>query len=436
MASSVCPSTIQTAAGLSTTSGIDTSFRFSPAEKATLRALAGRVGELAALPEQKAKADLWTRHNDLERARPLVFCDPENGWNEIILQSELQCVDPLARVWEMALRKEIFWGERMGDDRVAAPHFNVPYHYEDSRWGLVEKRIGGEHGGAYTWEEPLGDYEADFPKLRFPEIRVDRRKSAQALDLAHELFDGLLLVRRHSAWWWTLGMTWDFVTLRGLDTFMTDLYDYPEWVHKTMAFLRDGTLAKLNFLEQNGLLASNTAEIYVGSGGFGWTKQLPSAPGPDGKVHPADMWGFAESQETVGVSPEMFEEFVFPYQLAILERFGLNCYGCCEPLDKRWHVVRRIPRLRRVSVSAWADAAKMAEMLGDEYVFSWKPSPSPLSLPVFDKEAARKLIRETLDVARRNHCHVEIIMKDNHTLGHNPDNAVEWCRIAKEEACK
>jgi len=29
---------------------------------------------------------------------------------------------------------------------------------------------------------------------------------------------------------------------------------------------------------------------------------------------------------------------------------------------------------------------------------------------------------------------VEVIMKDNHTIGGRPQNVVEWCRIAREEA--
>jgi len=28
---------------------------------------------------------------------------------------------------------------------------------------------------------------------------------------------------------------------------------------------------------------------------------------------------------------------------------------------------------------------------------------------------------------------VKIIMKDNHTLGNNPDNASNWCRMVREE---
>ncbi len=127
----------------------------------------------------------------------------------------------------------------------------------------------------------------------------------------------------------------------------------------------------------------------------------------------------------------MFAQFVFPYQLPLLKRFGLNCYGCCEPLDVRWHIIRQIPRLRRVSVSSWADAKKMAAFLEDRYIFSWKPSPAPLARPQIDEKVVRTVLREVLASTRG--CRLEIIMKDNHTLGNNPRNAVRWVEIAREE---
>ena len=146
------------------------------------------------------------------------------------------------------------------------------------------------------------------------------------------------------------------------------------------------------------------------------------------------MWGFTESQETVNVSPAMYEEFIFPHEKPIMDRFGLTCYGCCEPLHSRWHVVRRHHNLRRVSCSPWVDVEKIAGYLEDKYVFSLKPSPTPIATPEIDEAAIRKSLREILDKARG--CVVEIIMKDNHTLGGRPENAVRWCRIAKEEAEK
>jgi hypothetical protein len=118
--------------------------------------------------------------------------------------------------------------------------------------------------------------------------------------------------------------------------------------------------------------------------------------------------------------------------LPILERFGLNCYGCCEPLDKRWHVVRQIPNLRRVSVSPWADHAAMAEMLQDRYVYSMKPRPADLAMEAFDETRIRTDLREALRVTRE--CRVEVIMKDNHTIRNDPRRVTRWVEIAREEA--
>lgn len=420
----------ETRAALATRSATADDFTINAHDRAILRQLAAQVAELAARPIEQVKRDLWYRHNALEATRPLIFCDPENGWNEIITPRDLVCMGELARQWEMVLRKEVFWGAEMKDDRVIQPYFDVRHVYQETDWGMHEVRIGGDHGGAYTWDPPLKSYD-QMQALRFPQITVDYAATQRIYELASELFRDLLTVRVKTAWWWTLGMTWTLVNLRGLAQIMYDMVDCPDDLHRMMAFLRDGHLTRLEFLEQHDLLSLNNDGTYVGSGGFGWTHELPQ-PDFDGHVRPIDMWGFAESQETVGVSPAMFEEFIFPYQLSILERFGLNCYGCCEPLDARWHIVERIPRLRRVSVSAWANVAAMAEKLGDRFIFSWKPSPSDLALPTFDEEHIRSYLRAAIRATRD--CRVEIIMKDNHTIAHDPPRVVRWVEIAREEA--
>lgn len=422
----------QTAAGLSTTHGIEGSLEITPREKAILRELATRVAELANRPIEEEKRKLWTLHNDLHQTRPLVFCDPENGWNEIITQNQMRCENPLSRIWEMALRKEIFWGERMQDDRVIEPFFNVPHHYVDTGYGIAEKVFKIDDQGSYVWDSPIKDYETDFPKLRFPEILVDEERTMSILSAGERIFGDILRVRIKGIWWWTLGMTWDFIKLRGLENLMVDMLLNPQWVHRLMDFLCQAVHRKLDFLESNGLLSLNTDGTYVGSGGFGWTTALPANGYNPARVRTIDMWGFAESQETVGVSPELYNEFIFPYQKTILDRFGLNCYGCCEPLDKRWHYVKNFPRLRRVSVSPWSDVEQMAEFLQADYILSLKPSPVPLAQPSLDEDAIRDELRRNLRATRN--CRVEVIMKDNHTLGGNPENAVRWVRIAQEEA--
>lgn len=420
----------QSAAGVAEQGRRIGGFEISHEDRLILRGLATQVAELAARPVEQEKRDLWYRHNALEPTRPVVFCDPENGWNEIITQDQIICSGPLARGWEMALRKTIYWGAEMCDDFVVTPEFRVPHVHVQSDYGLTETRVGGDCGGSYTWEAPVKSC-ADLDKLSFPTITVNDEATAQLVRVAEDTLGDILAVRVHTAWWWSFGMTWPAIRLRGLEQFMLDLLDNPDLIHKLMAFLRDSYLARFDFLEENNLLCHNDDGTYVGSGGFGWSHELPQA-GFDGRVRTMDMWGFAESQETIGVSPALFEEFIFPYQLPLLERFGLNCYGCCEPVDKRWHILKQIPRLRRVSVSPWSNLETMAEMLGDRYIFSMKPNPSHLAEPSFDEQRIRNELRNALRITRN--CRVEVIMKDNHTICCDPSRVTRWVRIAREEA--
>jgi len=318
----------------------------------------------------------------------------------------------------------------MRDDRVIDPSFDISQVYSETDWGMRETYTYGGPGGAYTWDPPLKSYD-DLDKLRFPEITVNRAETRRLLDLAESVLGDILTVRLKSVWWWSFGMTWQAIRLRGLEQLMIDMFDNPQGLHRLMSILRDGHLARFDFIESSGLLSLNNDGTYVGSGGFGWTRELPQ-PDFAGTVRTRDMWGFAESQETVGVSPDMFEEFIFRYQLPLLARFGLNCYGCCEPVDRRWHVVSNAPNLRRVSVSAWCDLADMASKLGDRYIFSWKPNPADLAAPSFDEDRIRRDIREALHTTRGSR--VEVIMKDNHTIGRDPSRVTRWTRIVREEA--
>jgi hypothetical protein len=147
------------------------------------------------------------------------------------------------------------------------------------------------------------------------------------------------------------------------------------------------------------------------------------------------MWGFCEAQTMSEVSPAMHDEFVLTYQLPILERFGLNCYGCCEPLHLKLDLLTaKVPRMRRISISPWADKRVSAEKLGGDFIFSWKPNPAALAAVEFDTEWVRQDIRETVDIAREHGCVLEMIIKDTHTCNHQPWRFDEWCRIAMEEA--
>lgn len=424
------PASEQTAAGYPEIKAMNTSFLFTDREKEILRGLGRQVEEIANRAEMAERAKLWTAHNDLKTDRPVVFIDPENGWNECIPGDTLACIDPLARVWEMALRKQIFWAEKMKDDKVIEPYFDVPYSYSDTGWGLELGKIGGEDGGSYIVKQAIEDYEEDFSKLHHPEYIIDWEESDRVMELAHEVFDDILIVRRKNTWWWTLGLCWDYVNIRGMEDFMCDFLTEPEWVERVLDLLCEGKLRMLDYLEENHLLAQNTEGTYVGSGGFGFTKNIP-AIGSERAVTTHDMWGFCDSQETVSINPDLYGEFILPRHKRILERFALNCYGCCEPYNPRWKYVKQLPNLRRVSVSPWADWSTVPELLGKDYIASVKPMPTPLASFHMNEEVVRRDCRKAVEQTKGGIC--EFIMKDNNTLGNNPHNAIRWVEIMREE---
>jgi len=403
----------------------------SRVDRQRLRPLAARVAELAARPIEEDKRNLWYRHNDLEPTRPLIFCDLEDGWAEVFPPASLECEGGLARQWELILRKEVFYGTQLMDDAVIRPYFEVPWVHNEVEWGLNIKFIGGGGGGSYVWDAPIKT-EEDVARLRAPEIVIDRAGSASLVAVAEETFRDLLPVRVNTRWCAWAGMTATLAYWRGLEQMMLDMIDNPELFHRLMTFIRDGNIGMMESLEKAGVLTLNNDGTYVGRGGFGWTGQLPQRDFA-GTVRLCDLWGSLEAQETVGISPAMFGEFVFPYQLPLLERFGLNCYGCCEPLNGRWHVVERIPRLRRVSVPPTAELADMAEKVGSRYIFCMKPSPVDVAAMVtFDEERVRAGLRAAFHMTRD--CRVEVILKDTLTIRNDPTRAVRWAAIAREEA--
>ena len=405
--------------------------KISPAEKAVLRDLAKRVAKIAESRRMDDTRRLWKDHNSLKKTRPVIFCDPENGWNEIVTEKQMKCSGKISRRWEINLRKEIFWGEEMGDDKPVDPVFNVTYTVSPDDWGVEAVYHKTDQLGSYVWENPIKDYKTDLKKIHSPDFTIDWETTNGCLDLASEIFGDILTVRLKGLWWWSLGLTLPLATLRGLCNMMYDFIDHPDEIKELMSIISRGLIDKLDYLENQGLLSLNNDGTYVGSGGFGYTDGLPSGD-YTGDVRCIDMWGFTESQETVNVSPAMYEEFIFPYEKPIMERFGLNCYGCCEPVHSRWHIIKNHPRLRRVSCSAWVDKEKMAEFLENKYIFSYKPNPAILATPVIDRETIRKEIRRLFEITKE--CRVEILMKDNHTIGGRPENVIEWCRIAREEA--
>ena len=407
-----------------------------PREREILRRLAARKAEIAADPANLERREAWYRHDAGMGGRPMVLAEI-GGLRDRVLpvpDSLLECESDWARRVERTLRVEAYEFETLRDDHVVEPFVDVNWKVEAGDYGVrkVDHITDNEgHLAARRWDAPIKDLDTDFTRLHPRTFSVDREATQAEAALCESVFGGILNVRIRGGFYWTMGMTGVAIELIGLENLMLFMYDNPAGLHRLMEFLRDDHLAFTAWLEKEGLYSLNNENDYIGSGSMGYSRDLPRSDWKPGRpVRRKDLWVLSESQETVGVGPELFEEFVFPCQLAVAGEFGKTYYGCCEPVHNRWHVLKRLPNLARVSVSPWADEAFMAEALGSRYVYSRKPNPTQVSTATFDEAAIREDLRTTLRTAR--HCRVELIMKDVHTLHNEPSRLPRWVELARE----
>lgn len=397
-----------------------------------LRDLAKRVAEISSDPAMGKRRKMWVEHNSLRSGYPMILLFPEGSWREILPESSFKLTDEFSRSMEGQLLRKIYTYEHFQDDSVVDNEWPVEKFYRVSGLGLEPKRIASpEANGAWHFDPVLKGPE-DLKKLTYPEVTVDEKRSASLTDEATEIFGAILNVKQVGVKHISYHLMKQYSGLRGLEETMLDMYAEPQMLHDAMAFLETAHKRVLKQFVDMNLLSLNNDNTYHNSGGNSFTDQLP-APGfnPD-RVRPCDMWASAEAQEMAQVSPEHHEEFILQYEKRLLEPFGLTGYGCCEDLTRKMDRVLKIPHMRRISISPWADVDVCAEQLKDrKAIFSWKPHPAHL-VGEFNAAAVRAYIRHTVEVCQANGCVLEMILKDTHTCQNHPERFDMWTRIARE----
>jgi len=147
------------------------------------------------------------------------------------------------------------------------------------------------------------------------------------------------------------------------------------------------------------------------------------------------MWGCSNAQIFSEVSPDMHWEFAIEHELRWMERWGVNYYGCCEPLHQKISLLKRlIPNLRKVSISRWADKRISAQELGPNYVFECQSDPMVFASEGFDEDAIRESIRATITLGKEYGCVMEFILDTADNIRGDPYRVDRWTQVAREEA--
>lgn len=403
-----------------------------------LRELGKRIAETAALSVNAETVDLWKRLNGLRPVRPMIMVD-QLPWNELNDTGELtlQCEDRFCRDIECGLRQRLYQFAHFRGDMVMHNEVAIPRAVRSAGGIAVrESTLATEEGNsvvAHHFEDQIPD-EAALESIPAPVITVDESLDQMHREVAAGIFDGIVPLRFYGLWE-RYGMhvgLWDSITSRrGGERVLYDLVDRPEFSLKLITTFAAHCNSLIDQYERLGLLDVGAPYIHC-TGAY--TDELPSREYDGTHAKAKDVWAFGLAQIFSTVSPEMHDEFEIQPMKALLERFGLLYYGCCDPLDRKIDIVRKLKNVRKISVSPWADPERSAEGMAGDFVFSAKPNPSYLAMESFDENVVRKELRRIVDVCKRHNTPCELILKDVSTVRHQPGRLTAWERIAREVA--
>jgi hypothetical protein len=402
-------------------------------DKNIISSLAAEVAEIAALPVQEQKRELWRKLNGLKPDRPMVMID-QVCWNEMKVDDELtlRCEDPECRGYEGFLRMTLYQWKHFPVDMVVEPFVRVPKAIACTGIGVGPKEqvavtdpTSGVVGHHY---ENQFVTDADLDKIKMAVVTHDPAETARRMEVAHELFDGELEILEQGLDW-NLSV-WDPISfLMSVEGALYTLIDRPEYMAELARRIVRSYMGMLDQAEEQGLLCHHQSLIHC-TGAY--TDELP-APGFDpAKPRTRDIWMMGLSQMFSTVSPEMFDEFEVQTSMPLFERFGLVYYGCCDPLDRKMAQVRKIPNARKISMSPWVDEDLGASEIGRDYVYSRKPNPALLARGVFDEAEVRGHLQDSVDACARHGCPLELILKDISTVCYEPRRLWRWAEIAMD----
>lgn len=401
----------------------------SQKDRAVLRALAQRKRELAHTPENEAILRRWQALAEGRREDPTVRLLFSNFVDEVITP-RMRCEGEAARSMEFALLWSMVGRELFGDDTPIEPFFDMSLCAGVDPFGvrphITRPDVANPKG--FHIHPVIEDLATGLEKLKQGSFSVDRTATQQKMALAQDVFGDILPARLVQSSL-IAPITNPLVMLMTMETYLLSMYDAPDELHELMDAVTGLYEAFYDHLEQEKLLLPTHGTSPVAQESYAFNSELPT----ENITSTKQVWGFLESQETTGVSPAMYGEFVWQYQDRLVRRYGLLSYGCCERVDAIWEdYLSKWDNLRKLSVSPFNNEAQVGEYLrGSKVVYYSKPraefvtNPGPL-----DEAALRAYFKEVCTAA--SGCLFEMAQREVGTIFGDFERGRRYVQIAKE----
>lgn len=395
--------------------------KVKPNEKRRLRELAKRQLSFASEPHmEELRRRHWELNNLVNGTLPVVRIETDNYISELVPENLLECETPFARNIERQLLYYLRHYELTGDDMIIPKTFQMEWTVHIDRFGFPIKRetavSGTGHRIGYKTVYAIKSISRDFHKLKPLTASVDRTYTNAYRTAIEELIGDILPVEMIG---WPKGVTFltrNLLDLMSMEDFYIAMLDEPDEVHRIMEYLLNNAFILMEFYERERIMYVNNGAVDLGNSSYPFTDQLPAAD-YQGVPRLKDMFLRTDSQETVGISPAMFNEFCLPYYKRLCQRAGLWYYGCCEPVHPIWEgSLSQIKNIKKVSISKWCDEEIMGQhLLNSGIVYSRKLDPLFLGADSgLDAEGLAASIRKTMKYA--GGCQIEFLSREVATL--------------------
>lgn len=412
-------------------------------DKDILKPLVDQILHFATDLNMEKRKTMWADHQALQQTEKVPICVwyeyiPEPQWELMLGGGYLKCRSVLARDIERDLRKRLWAAKHIPDDHIVWPTVSIPATISrEVDWGVCFTMSGSDE----RVDDPLEAkrFVPAFPdriepeRLSFNDWRIDEETTARSVEEAKELTGDRLQI---DVSYPDLGFSpFDHaVRMRGLEKLMLDVIDEPERVHELMDFITSAFEQHHRNREQRGWLnvVPSSDGRYTQVGFRVHCVHVPSDFDP-AKPLLRHEWAYISAQTSSGLGPEMFAEFVHPYNIRLARYFSNQTvyYHGCEQLDHKLDVLSTLPNLRRFHVSPWSSVEAAREKFQGRVVLEVHAHPGRVFFSYSRREMKEEV--ERLVLAAEG-VPLDINLSDIHSVNGDPRLLTRWAEAAQEVA--